>query len=206
MAMKKDNEPHIVPSQKEGKEIVIKESTSFLSDKEAKDFFAIAKDRLRSVNLWHTLTGNLSAEFQLQDSNGNNAHRYIEKGDLFRIDIPGPGSQAGDGYDWVQIEAIEEHNNPADELYSFRVRPTTNPDKDQSGIAHFYDEGSTSTFSVKRNENTVSVEIYDRNIKPNSDTESSFDKIRDTLVGVFGMFGFSRLQWTQLANGILSKE
>lgn len=204
--MKNENEPQIVPSQKEGKEIIIKKSNNFSTEKEAKKFFTIAKDRLRNVNHWHTLTGNLSAEFQLKDSNGNNVDRYIEKGDLFSIDIPGPGSQAGDGYDWVQIEAIEQHNKPTDELYSFRVRPTTNPDKAQSGIAHFYAAVSTSTFTVKRNKNTVGVEIYDRNIKPNSETDSSLDKFRDTLVGVFGMFGFSRLQWTQLANGILSKE
>ncbi len=204
--MKKENEPHIVPSQNEGKEIIIKESTSFPTEKEAKEFFNTAKDRLRNVNQWRTLTGDLSAEFQLQDSNGNTVDRYIEKGDLFRIDIPGPGSQAGGGYDWVQIEAIEMHATPSRELFSFRVRPTTNPDKEHSGIAHFYAAVSTSTFTVKRNKNTVGVGIYDRNIKPNIDAESSLDKLRDTVVGVFGMFGFSKIQWTQLANGILSKE
>jgi len=195
-----------VPPQSEGKEIVVSASITLRNQEEAQKFFEQAKDRLRNVNGWSTLSGNLSADFQLHDSTGNSVNRYVEEGDLFRIDIPGPGSQAGGGYDWVQIEAAEMDSIPTRDHYSFRVRPTTNPHKGESGIAHFYSAGSTSTFTVERNENVVRVAIYDRNIKPNKETGLSIDKLRDTVVGVIGMYGFSKLQWTKLANGILTRE
>lgn len=205
--MKKNKErDSIVPKQSDGKAITAKEIVELRNEREAKEFFEVAKNRLRNVNSWAELAGNGSATFQLMDSSGIPIDRYVEKGDLVRIDIPGPGSQAGEGYDWVQIEAIEFQSTPYRNHYSFRVRPTQNPSKKKEGIAHFYSKESTSTFMVKQNKNTVSVAIYDRNTKPNVNAESSMNNVRDAIVGTAGILGFSKFQWTKLIHGILKKE
>src|ERR1044072_7230188 len=66
--------------------------------------FNIAKERLLEVNHWHQLGGSLSANFTLTDRQGHVLHHKAEEGDHIRIDLPGPGSKDGNGYDWVEIE------------------------------------------------------------------------------------------------------
>ncbi len=56
------------------------------------------------------LSGKATADFELRDSHGKEEHRLARVNDYFKIDIPGPRSAAGDGYDWVKVEAIEEQN------------------------------------------------------------------------------------------------
>jgi hypothetical protein len=40
---------------------------------------------------------------------------------------------------------------------------------------------------------------------PNTGSESLVDKVRDVIVGVSGIAGFSKVQWQGLADGILEK-
>jgi hypothetical protein len=56
-----------------------------------------------------------------------------------------------------------------------------------------------------RHFNAVMAKIFDRNAKPNQEAESAVDKIRDTLVGVAGLTGFSKLQWKGLVAGLIAQ-
>jgi len=202
----KDSQNEMLPPQLKGKAIDIKKSRSFNNSSEAIAFYEKAKEKLQRVNNWGELAGDLSADFQQTDAKGNKVNRPLEKGDHFKIDIPGPGSVVGQGFDWVKVEAIIVQSTPSRNLYSFRVRPSENPFNRRAGIAHFYDKDSTSTFSIRRNKNVVSITIHDRNTQPNSDIGDSVDKIRDRIIGTLGVLAFSSFQWTKLAEGIMSNE
>jgi hypothetical protein len=117
----------IVPGQHTGKAIEAKRSIFLDNHNEAQIFYSVVKDRLLDVNRWSQLTGNLSAEFQLMNPEGIPVNRKARKGDYFKIDIPGPGSKTGEGYDWVRIEEIETATSVKGDCYAFRVRPSQNP-------------------------------------------------------------------------------
>ncbi|MBA2249672.1 MAG: hypothetical protein H0W12_05725 [Chitinophagaceae bacterium] len=167
---------------------------------------SLARERLLNVNNWHHVAGIISAAFQVTDKDGKAADRNIEKGDYVRIDIPGPGSKAGDGYDWVMTEELKEINDNEIQSIGFRVRPAANPLSDEKSIAHFYDDTATSNFIITRSGNKVTASIIDHNVQPNDETVSLTDKIRDTAVGMSAIGAFSKIQWQKLANGLVAKE
>jgi len=204
--MKEKNYTGIIPDQQTGKAIDAENSVELNNVEEAKTFFNVVKRRLQDINNWHELAGNLSADFQLVDRNGVEVQRSAQKGDYFKIDIPGPGSVSGNGYDWVQIEEVESTSTPDVESFGFRVRPTQNPQKNNGDIAHFYSSESTSSFTVTREKNKVTAAIYDRNAKPNKEADSITDKVRDAVVGTAGTIAFSKIQWKSLTDGLLSRE
>ena len=203
--MSKKNIDPIVPKQRTGKAIDATGSLTLYDENEAKAFFSVVKNRLQNVNEWAELSGNLSATFRLVDAGGVEVSRNLQQGDYFKIDIPGPGSTTGDGYDWVQIEEVENKSSSDSESFSFRVRPTVNPQNQNNDIAHFYSPESTSTFTVSRNGCNVEAAIRDRNTKPNITADSPVDKIRDSIVGAMGVLSFSKIQWQNLVDGLLSR-
>ena len=206
--MMKKNYTGIIPEQNSGKAIDAESSVELNNVEDARAFFSVVKKRLQNINEWHELAGDLSAKFQLVDKTGKEINREIQKGDYFKIDIPGPGTQSGDGYDWVQIEEIESLSTEDVESYGLRVRPSQNPqDQDHNReISHFYSPESTSSFTVTREKNKVTAGIYDRNTKPNKAAESIPDKVRDAIVGVAGILSFSKIQWKALIHGLIQKE
>lgn len=195
----------IVPDQLTGKAIDAESSVNLYNKKSAKAFFEVVKNRLQNVNNWHKMAGNLSASFQLVNKEGVDVQRGAQKGDYFKIDIPGPGNKTGRGYDWVQIEDIEDTSFPEVEHFGFRVRPAENPQHHGQDIAHFYSQESTSTFTVTRKGNKITAAIYDRNTKPNKNAEFTTDKIRDAVVGAAALVGFSKIQWKSLTDGLVSR-
>lgn len=201
--MKQKDFTEIVPSQYTGKEIEADASIVFKNDNEAKVFYQIAKQRLLKIDDWHQLAGMISATFQLVDNNGAEADRNVKKGDYIKIDIPGPGSKEGDGYDWVRVEEIREMDDANIQSIGFRVRPSENPLGHKEETAHFYSDEATSNFIVTRERNKVSAMIIDRNIKPNDDTESLIDKVRHTAIAISAIGRFSKIQWQNLAEGFL---
>jgi len=203
--MSKKNIDPIVPKQRTGKAIDATGSLTLYDENEAKAFFSVVKNRLQNVNEWAELSGNLSATFRLVDAGGVEVSRNLQQGDYFKIDIPGPGSTTGDGYDWVQIEEVENKSSSDSESFSFRVRPTVNPQNQNNDIAHFYSPESTSTFTVSRKGCNVEAAIRDRNTKPNITADSPVDKIRDSIVGAMGVLSFSKIQWQNLVDGLLSR-
>ena len=195
---------NIIPEQQTGKAIDAESSVELTNESEAKKFFVKVKDRLQNVNQWREYAGNISADFRLVDKAGREVQRQAKKGDYFKIDIPGPGSQSGDGYDWVRIEEVVSTSATGIQSFGFRVRPADNPNKSNSEVAHFYSRESTSSFVIERNRNKITVSIHDRNTKPNTDADGHFDKIRDTVVGTAGVITFSKIQWKNLADGLLN--
>ncbi len=195
----------IVPEQYTGKEIQAETFVELMDDKTAKTFFEIVKQKLLCVNNWHSVAGSISAKFQLIDETGKEVNRNARKGDYFKIDIPGPGSTEGDGYDWVCVEDLKERDEEDIQSVGFRVRPSPNPFGSKNEIAHFYAAESTSSFIVTRKNSKISALIVDRNIKPNDHAESATDKVRDVAVGIGAMGMFSKAQWQGLADGLIKK-
>ena len=196
----------ILPQQLTGKEIKAEKQVSIKDINEAKYFYLDAKKRLLDVNRWHELAGAISAEFKVCDQTGNFSDKQlVAKGDLIRIDVPGPGSKAGDGYDWVYVEEMKERSGKEIDSIGFRVRPWHAPGKEDGPIAHFYEEGASSSFILSRKGTDVKAEIVDRNIKPNDETDSLIDKVRQVSVAIGAMGAFSKLQWEKLAEAIVAQ-
>jgi hypothetical protein len=204
--MKQTDYTGIIPEQYTGKEIEAEASIELNNESEAKTFYEIVKQRLLHVNNWHKLTGISSAKFKLINKEGEEVSRNAEKGDYLKIDIPGPGSKEGDGYDWVRIEELQDVIAEDHESVGFRVRPAKNPFGSNDQTAHFYSEESTSNFIVKREKCRITAWIVDRNIKPNDQAESVIDKIRDTSVGIGAKSIFSKIQWQNLADGLIKTD
>ncbi len=197
---------NIVPQQEEGAQSNTESSIELQNKEEAISFYNIVKERLLSVNNWQSYAGAATASFQLIDKEGNEVQRTVQEGDHFKIDIPGPGTATGEGYDWVQVESIKEIKNDDDECVVVTVRPATNPTNDRNDVAHFFSEDATSSFIVKREGNIITAGVHGRNEKPNTNAETVADKARNLMVGLGAAAAFSKLQWKSLVNGLVKKE
>lgn len=204
--MEDKNYAGLIPDQKEGREITAEATTQFQNSTLAAAFYKEARERLLFIHNWHRISGWLSADFQLTDDGGNEVDRPAQKGDHFRIDIKGPGSKAGEGYDWARVEDIREVNETGVDSIAIRVRPAANPQTPNPNVAHFFSEKSTSTFVITREGNKVIASIYDRNIEANAETKESLDKVRNSVVGLSAKHGFSKLQWQALTNALVKKK
>lgn len=204
-----ENQQIPLPEKEEGaqKDIEAKEETSTLE--EAKQLFADAKNRLLQVNNWAAICGKGSAEFAVTGENGKEVEGVPKVGYHFKIDIPAPGNKTGEGFDWVKVEAIEEHKD-ADkdsEFIVMRVRPSRNPLTPDDKVAHFFSDKSTSNFVVMREKKVVTAVVIGRNEVANTDNKISFfDKIRNAVVGTGSAGGLSHPQWKSLVNGLLNKK
>jgi hypothetical protein len=198
---------NIVPAQYIGKEIDVAASMFLQDEQEAIEFYELARQRLLNVNEWHDTAGFGTGRFHVADSNGELQNRHVQQGDHFRVEIPGPGSKTGEGYDWVLVEAVAEtEQEPGIQSTGIRVRPTTNPCNDSHDVAHFYDSSATSCFIVTREALEVKAMIIDNNVKPNEDAESATDLIRNIPVAAVALTVFSKWQWQRLADGIVARE
>lgn len=204
--MKKKDFTGIVPAQYTGKAIDAGSSIELDTVEQARAFYHTARTRLLTVNKWHELAGKLLAVFQLTDNQGQPVNRLAQQGDYFKIDIPGPGSKSGDGFDWVRVESLEEVVRENVESIGIRVRPAPNPQKNKEEVAHFYDATSTSNFMVTREGKTITASIYDRNTKPNDEADNLTDRIRNSTVGAGALTLFSKIQWKSLAEGLLQHD
>jgi hypothetical protein len=192
-----------VPPQQKGQQADIVESIDVSDSMKAGSLFAEAKKKLFDISGWGNISKGMSAEFALTDPSGVTKHGLPGVGDHIRINIPGPGSSAGDGYDWVKIELVQEESKSDKEFAIIRVRPSADPGK-QAGTAHFFDSGATSSFVVQREGCVISAEIHGRNEEPNTESEKLSDKVRNLVVGTAATIGLARIQWQKLAKGLLS--
>jgi hypothetical protein len=204
--MQDKNYTGLIPEQKNGKTITAEATTEFQNAAQAGVFYHEAKQRLLLIHNWHKITGKLSADFQLTNDQGKEVDRPAQKGDHFRIDITGPGSKAGEGYDWARVEDIKEvHMDDADSI-AILVRPASNPETPNPNVAHFFADKSTSTFVITREGDKVTASIYDRNIEANEETEEPLDKVRNAAVGLAAKHGFSKLQWQALVEALVKND
>ncbi len=201
--MEEKNYTGAVPGQHSGESVTADGSREFENDTSAKAFFSQVEARLLNVNQWHDQAGEALAQFTLTDRAGNPLDGAAQEGMLIKIDIPGPGSKSGEGYDWVKIEEIKRTESADIQSTALRVRPVAAPGSGDGEPTHFYDEKSTSTFTVTRENSTITVAVYDRNINPNTEADSLIDKVRNAITGLIGEKVFSKIQWQSLVEGIL---
>ena len=194
----------IVPDNTSGIDSDNSFSVTLADDTAAKNLFLQAKQKLLNVNRWHEWSGKGSAVFQLTDEKGNAVDRNVQLGDHFKINIPLLGNIGGEGYDWVQVEAIDNHSEKNREAIAIRVRPANDPSNTKEEITHFFSDEASSTFSVIRTDNAVTASVQGRNEKPNTDAGNVMDKIRNTIVATGAMMGLNKPQWKSLARGLLS--
>ncbi|MES2874080.1 MAG: hypothetical protein V4708_10185 [Bacteroidota bacterium] len=195
----------VIPKQEQGVSTDTVSKIKLDTVDEALWDFEIVKDRLLDVSHWHELSGEILARFQLIDEEGNMLYRRAREGDYLRINIPGPGNKDGEGYDWVRIELIEFTENEAEsfEYVAMTVRPCPSPLNNEKATAHFFKNIATSTFLVKRKYNVISAEVHGRNEKVNTGSESISSQIRNFVVGIGAILGFSKVQWKSLVDGLI---
>ena len=193
----------MIPEQEEGVQSNTESDAVFESEPEAIRFYQVVRERLLDVNQWNKWAGAATARFQLIDAEGRKVNRPAQQGDYFQIDIPGPDGEEGD---WVRIEAIEERTEPDCQMTAIRVRPAENPLSAKGETAHFFGEEATSTFVAKQQGGKVTAAVYGRNEKPNTERESLGDKIRNAVIALGAMVGFSKLQWKSLVTGLVNKD
>jgi hypothetical protein len=204
--MKSAENAPIVPENVTGKSVDLEESVVADTAEEAENTFNRACTRLLNPPVWHQLAGTLSAAFELQSPAAENVERLAAVNDYLKISIPGPGNSAGDGYDWVKVEAIEENTIPgAETSFAMRLRSSANPEHREKGTAHFFNEDATSTFVVKKTGNRIFISYHGRNEVPNTGGDLT-DKVRNTLVATGAALGLSELHWKALLKGLLKKE
>jgi hypothetical protein len=172
---------------------------------EALLLFQAACKRLLDINNWKKICGNSGAEFALTDKEGEPLYGLNpEIGNLIRIKLPAPPNKEGDGFDWVRIEEFEDSRIllSDSETFGFRVRPVENPKNRTGNSAHFYTSDATSTFLIIRYSHTVFALERGKNEVPN-DSDSWITKIRNKVVAIVAMIGFSKPQWQNLVDGLL---
>ena len=203
MSTTDNNKDLPLPEQHKGGEKNIESTVDTGSLDEASNLFQRARKRLFDVNNWDKICGKLSAVFKLTDNKGNEVSGEAKEGNYFKIDIPGPGTAAGKGYDWVRVEEIVEENKGETEYALIRVRPTDNPSTGDKSVAHFFSDKATSNFVIKRDGTFVTAAVYGRNEVPNTEADNLLDKARNAVIGVSAIAGVSNAQWKSLTNGLL---
>lgn len=206
--MKSERKASVPPVQKEGIKKDLEHSVDCQDQQEAERLFKSARKKLLDINNWVNVNEHMKTRFVITGRDQNRVERPAQKGDFVKIDIPGPGSLAGDGFDWVYVEAVEEENflRNDQELAAIRLRPVKNPSGSDDSVAHFYDDGSTSTFVIERFHNKVVAKYFGRNEKPNWNTERLADKLRNAVVAFGGLFGLSDANWQGLLEGFLAQD
>ena len=196
----------LIPKQIIGKKYDTVYSMTFKNSLLAKQKYQSASKKLLHINGWGFVSKNtLDTDFFLCNNQGKKVYRYPLINDYIKIDLVGPGSTLGAGYDWVKIEQIiikEEEDDAS--FISIRVRPASSPINADESIAHFFDDKATSTFIVSRKKNIVKAEIHGRNEIPNNSSSNLLDNIRNALVAKAANIKFSDVQWNNLCKGFLS--
>ena len=195
-----------IPAQVKGSKSDTYYSRTFKNEQAAQNLYIKAKTRLLDVSKWHNLPGHTAAEFTLTDNKGDKVQRPVIVYDHFRINIPAPGNISGDGYDWVQVEEVQDITDPGSHATcSIRVRPVGNPKADRTETSsHFFKDYATSTFMVTLAGRKVTASVHGRNEVPNNEQRHLWDIVRNTVIAFAAMLGFSSGQWKKLVRGLLS--
>jgi hypothetical protein len=204
--MMNDESAHI-PAQQEGEQTDVIHFVDCDTREQAHELFLLAKTKLKDVSNWHEFSGPGSSKFTITDAQGNDEYKIAEKGDHFYINLPAPGSLAGDGLEWVRIESIEdvEDAKAENEFIAMTVRPVANPRHPDKATAHFFSHASTSTFIIERYLNHVSAAVHGRNETPNNHDTGIYDSVRNTIIALTARAGLSGPQWKKLVVGLLDE-
>jgi hypothetical protein len=194
----------LIPEQVRGKQLDLLETKDFPDRSSAEKAFRIVCDLLLHPALWKELSGEASASFIVM-AEKEKIDRPLQTGDVLRIDIPGPGTDTGDGYDWVRVTLItSDLDNDIWEM-GIRLEPTSNPDSKDTTAAHFFKAGSSSTLQIVLKDKTIEIHYQGRNEVINNETGKLADDVRNTVVGAGAKAGLSRMQWKSLLEGLRSR-
>ena len=198
----------IIPENKKGKHTDIEHSITAHDKNEALTIFKTSVKRMLNINIWHKLAGIASAHFSLTDISGKEVQRLAALGDFIKMDIHGPGPSSGNGFDWVNIEILEDDSNlnGEEESVAMRLRPSSQPGEQSSNAAHFFTKEATSTFIIYRKQNIITSFYHGRNEVLNDDTKKVTDNIRNFIMGGVALAGVSEMQWTALIKSFLEEE
>ena len=191
-----------IPEQFTGKAVDFQQTVDFPSSAAAEQYFNLVRSKLMHVNDWNKIASGPSAEFCIVDGAGNQQDRTVEKGDHIRIDIPGPGLPSSGGYDWVRVEKILEENAPDYRKIALTLRPCPDPTNNKEDTAHFFKALATSSFLIEQSNTSVLVKYAGRNELVNTENESTWDNIRNFVIGVAAKIGASEPQWKALVDGL----
>lgn len=194
-----------VPEQELGNKTNDCQIITLPTKEDAEQLFRESLNRLLEVNKWKETSEKPLASFHLSDAAGRPVERKAAPGDYIRISLPGPGNPVGEGFDWVVIEAITEQMNIRSDSLSvtMRVRPAPQPAKPRRQVSHFFRRYATSSFMVMLQGRTVKACVFGRNEVPNTEVDGWVAKLRNLVVSVTAMLGFSHFQWKSLVRGIL---
>lgn len=192
----------LIPKNKIGKAVNLSHAVTTDKEEGAQTIYKLARERLLNPDCWQILAGAGTANFELISASTD--FKQVQKNDHLRINIPGPGSIVGDGYDWVIVEKIEENNFlETDKSIGLRLRASSNPQNDKTDTAHFFKKDATSTFIIKLKDEVITASYYGRNEVPNIEDVPMLDKLRNTVVATGAAIGLSELQWNALIKGFL---
>ncbi len=172
-------------------------------DGEATAAFAQASERFYAINRWRTLNDSIHTDFLHCDAAGRPVDRRPRPGDTVRIDLPGPGSPRGGGYDWVRIRELGEYDEPVPCVY-MTLAPCPKPGEAEGPAAHFYQTEASNTVVLRRVQNCLLAEVHGRNEVPNVSEGSVLDRVRNEAVAVLGKVGLGKIQWQDWADGLVS--
>ncbi len=190
-----------VPENEGGKANNLEETKKCNNDEECDDLYKKACARMMNINSWNKITDETGASFCVMDDQENVVQRTPRVGDYVRIDIPGLGNIEGGGYDWVKIDALQK-----DDLnMGMTFRACERPIKNDHEMDHFFHKKATSSFIIQRNPGEVVASYHGRNEKINTNDKSLVDTIRNIVIGVGALLGFSELQWKKLIKAFLDK-
>jgi len=198
----------LIPDNAHGKQTSLKHKVIADSPESAFRIFETARERLLKPNDWYSLCGNTGAGFEVVESahSNNMLDRAVRHGDYIRIDIPGPGPRAGDGYDWVRVAMIETPriNSHYYNEVGIKLVACSSPRNPDSESAHFFSLGASSTLIIQQQSIHVTAMYYGRNETINNHTKVLADNIRNTVMAIGAMVGLSELHWERLIRSFLS--
>lgn len=193
-----------IPHQHSGASLDVVCSKTFSSIEDAAKAYHTLRSKLLNVNNWEEYAGEALANFSLYGQDAQPVKREVQEKDYFRINIPGPDNPSGDGDDWVRVQQVNEERNEGEALLSIIVRPVACPLNNDRDVAHFFTSEASSTFIIRQKGNEVFAEVHGRNEKPNIKGVAVTDKIRNSLVATGSVFGFSKIQWKNLTDGLIN--
>jgi hypothetical protein len=198
-------ENELVPDQQGGGSADLREVRTLPTNSAAEQVFRLAVTRMLHPACWSEIAGELGVDFQQTDSSANTIDTAVKSGDFIRIDLPGPGSKLGRGYDWAMVLATKDEyqGSPGQRYAALEVMASPRPGSQSDDAAHFFEKGASSSFELFWKGQTVEARYSGRNEIANNSTESVVDNVRNTVVASTARMGLSELQWKLLLAAFL---
>lgn len=190
-----------IPLQVKGQFHDTESIQKFENAQETEQKYDVLKDRFFDINKWSTYSKGSIAEFTLCDSSGKTVRRLPSIGDYIKILLSNIKRSEKESYQWVRIDMIDK-TNP--NRIMIQCRPSKLPgDQFAGNTVHFHSAGTTSAFIISKGDDYIKMAIYGRNEKPNQNTDI-ISSIKNMFIAFKGVIGPSKIQWKQLADGMIS--